>query len=135
MSFLSWGDIFTLPLGGDRIMELKHLHIGQCTDAVDAGIVPEVHQNDASAQLAETQRRRIQPNASDLGRAHLAFFNSHSDCSSFLPTTSAQYWTSVWSSVPNAAAKWLSISSSPATCFFTKMGTTISDLVSREQAR
>src|ERR1700686_1127258 len=24
MSFLSWGDIFTLPLGGDRIMELKH---------------------------------------------------------------------------------------------------------------
>jgi len=24
MSFLSWGDIFALPLGGDRIMELKH---------------------------------------------------------------------------------------------------------------
>ena len=23
MSFLSWGDIFTLPLGGDRIMELR----------------------------------------------------------------------------------------------------------------
>ena len=24
MSFLSWGDIFTLLLRGDRIMELKH---------------------------------------------------------------------------------------------------------------
>src|ERR1700688_4067736 len=27
MSFLSWGDIFTLPLGGDRIMELKQLTV------------------------------------------------------------------------------------------------------------
>ncbi len=29
MSFLSWGDIFTLPLGGDRIMELRHLRINE----------------------------------------------------------------------------------------------------------
>jgi len=28
MSFLSWGDIFTLPLGGDRIMELKQAGMG-----------------------------------------------------------------------------------------------------------
>ncbi len=30
MSFLSWGDIFTLPLGGDRIMELKQTAEGGC---------------------------------------------------------------------------------------------------------
>jgi hypothetical protein len=31
MSFLSWSDIFTLPLGGDRIMELRHPRISART--------------------------------------------------------------------------------------------------------
>src|SRR5271157_6392357 len=36
MSFLSWGDIFTLPLGGDRIMELKHLSSDSFSTASEA---------------------------------------------------------------------------------------------------
>ena len=31
MSFLSWGGIFPLLLGGDRIMELRHLDIQYLT--------------------------------------------------------------------------------------------------------
>src|SRR5205807_734640 len=39
MSFLSWGDIFTLPLGGDRIMELKHRHCGSWPSAASCDII------------------------------------------------------------------------------------------------
>src|SRR5579883_3150449 len=31
MSPVSWGDIFTLPLGGDKIMELRHPLRQRCT--------------------------------------------------------------------------------------------------------
>jgi hypothetical protein len=51
------------------------------------------------------------------------------------PTRLAQYSTSSRSSSLKAARKWLSISSSPTTLPRTKMGTTISDLVSCEHAR
>jgi hypothetical protein len=51
------------------------------------------------------------------------------------PTKLAQYSTSSRSSSLKAARKWLSISSSPTTFPRTKMGTTISDLVSCEHAR
>src|SRR5690348_15024502 len=57
------------------------------------------------------------------------------DFSSCLPTNAAQYSTSSRSSPAKAAGKWLSISSSPTTLLRTKIGTTISDLVSVEHAR
>src|SRR5258708_22603156 len=51
------------------------------------------------------------------------------------PFTLPQCSVSSRSSGPKAARKWLSISSSPTTFLFTNTGTTISDLVSMEQAR
>jgi hypothetical protein len=55
--------------------------------------------------------------------------------SRYLPSTTAACSQSLRSSGPNAARKWLSMSSSPTILPFAKTGTTISDLVSREQAR
>ena len=59
----------------------------------------------------------------------------HSCFSSRRPTSSAQCSTNLRSSAVKAAGKWLSMSISPTTCPRTKTGATISDLVSREQAR
>ena len=59
----------------------------------------------------------------------------HPCFSSRRPTSSAQCSTSWRSSAVKAAAKWLSMSISPTTCPRTKMGATISDLVSIEHAR
>ena len=55
--------------------------------------------------------------------------------SNCLPTSAAQYSTRARSASPKAAGKWLSMSSSPTTLPRTNTGTTISDLVSVEQAR
>ena len=71
------------------------LHVRKCTDAVDAGVVPEVHEDDPSPQLAKTEWCGIQPDTTDLRGANFALLNSHCfEFSSFLPTRAAQCWTS-----------------------------------------
>src|SRR5436305_11608956 len=100
------------------------LNIGQRSNAVHAGVIPEIDQHHATAQLPEAQRSRVQPYAPNLRRAHFPFFHSHEEeVSSFRPTSLAQCCTRSWCSLVNAAGKWLSMSSSPAILPCTKTGT------------
>src|SRR5437868_4499600 len=70
------------------------------------------------------------------GRGLVVDDYSSSGClSRYSPTSAAQLSTSARSARLKAAGTWLSISSSPTTFPCTKTGATISDLVSREQAR
>src|SRR3954453_15558705 len=112
------------------------LHVREGADAVDASVIPEIDQHDPPAQLSKTKRSGIQPSVPNFRGTHSAFFYSHAwNVSSFSPTSLAQCCTSAWCSEVKAAGKWLSISSSPTTLPCTNTGTTISDLVSSEQAR
>src|SRR5579883_1506932 len=112
------------------------LDIRQSTNAVEAGVIPEINQYNAATELPQAQRRGVKPDAANLGRAYGAFVHLHvRTFSRCRPTRDAQYSTNSRSSPENAAGKWLSISSSPTTLPPLKMGTTISDFVSIEHAR
>src|SRR5581483_10683007 len=80
------------------------LHVRQSTYAVDACIVPEVHQDDAPSQLPKAQGWRIQPNTSDLGNTYRTRIDFHRPCSSMnTPTSAAQRSTNCLSADENAA--------------------------------
>src|SRR5262249_48217034 len=73
---------------------VPRLHIRQRPNAIDAGVVPEIHKHCPPAKLTEAQRRRIQPDAADLRSTNFAFLDSHRpDDSSLWPTSLAQYCT------------------------------------------
>src|SRR5262249_3621982 len=59
------------------ITRVPLFYIRQRADAVDAGVVPEVDQDGASAQLAHAQRRRVEPYPPNLGGANCTFFDLH----------------------------------------------------------
>src|SRR5207237_7798016 len=102
---------------------MPSLHIGQSTYAIHACIVREVHEHDASAELAEAEWRRIQPHTSDLGRTYLAFLDSHRPRSSmYCPTTAAQRSTRRRSSEENAEGEGLSASNGASTVRFQQVG-------------
>src|ERR1700722_19637541 len=66
------------------------LHVRQSSNAVDASVIPEIHEHDTPAQLPETERSGIQPHSSNFRRSYRALFNSQ-DFSNLFPTSSAQY--------------------------------------------
>src|SRR5207244_8543849 len=53
------------------------LHVWQRSNAVHTGVVPEIHQHRASAQLPEAEWQRIKPHSTDLRSSYLAFLDSH----------------------------------------------------------
>src|SRR5262249_9551225 len=59
------------------ITRVPLFYIRQRADAVDAGVVPEVDQDGASAQLAHAQRRGVEPYPPDLGGSDGTLFNFH----------------------------------------------------------
>ncbi len=63
-----------------HILLVPLLDVGQSANAVDAGVVPEIHEDDTTAQLAEAQRRRIQPDAPNFRCTYFAFVNLHAPC-------------------------------------------------------